>query len=109
MAAGMARLQRMGSRLGAAPSRLRTAPKVADPFYLSTEWRALKQRRRLDPDYYAACRRRKYPNERLILDHVRERRDGGAELDPANTEWLTMSEHQAKTARAKAERAEGRR
>lgn len=63
--------------------------------------------RRRDPDYAAAKARAKV-GERLILDHVRERKDGGADLDPANTQWLTHSEHQAKTARARAARA-GRR
>jgi hypothetical protein len=87
--------------------RVAAAPKVADPFYLSAEWTALKDRRRLDPDYYAALRRRRYPGERLILDHVRELKDGGAELDAANTEWLTHSEHQAKTAKARGARAAG--
>jgi hypothetical protein len=60
----------------------------------------------LDRDYFEALSRAK-SGERLILDHVRERKDGGADLDPANTEWLTFSEHQAKTAKAKARRARG--
>lgn len=83
-------------------------PKVADPFYLSREWIALRERRRADADYVAAVARAK-PGERIVLDHVKERKDGGADLDPANTEWLTHSEHQAKTAKAKAARAMRRR
>jgi len=79
-------------------------PKVADRFYLSREWTQLVARRRLDPDYAAALGRAK-PGERLVLDHVRERKDGGADLDPANTQWLTHSEHQRKTARERAKRA----
>jgi len=104
----MGRLTALGSRLSPPAPRLKQQPKTADPFYQSSEWRDLKERRKLDPDYYAARRRAK-PGERLILDHVDERRDGGAELDPANTEWLTMSEHNAKTARARAERSRGKR
>ena len=34
---------------------------------------------------------------------------GGAELDPKNTQWLTNTEHQAKTAKERKERAHGRR
>jgi 5-methylcytosine-specific restriction protein A len=104
----MGRLTALGSRLSPPKPRLTSAPKTADPFYLSSEWQALKARRRLDPDYYEARGRAK-PGERLILDHVRERKDGGDDLDPANTEWLTSSEHNRKTARERAKRAFGRR
>lgn len=100
----MVRLSLAPRRLGSAPRRLRAAPKRADPFYLSKEWRALVERRKLDPDYAEAKARAK-EGERLILDHKAERKDGGADLDPSNTEWLTHSEHQAKTPRAKRARA----
>lgn len=103
----MGRLKEMAPRLGRARPRLAPAPKVAERFYSSPEWLALRARRKLDSDWFAAKRRAK-PGERLILDHIRERRDGGDDLDPANTQWLTMSEHQAKTARVKAGRARGR-
>jgi hypothetical protein len=102
----MGRLKALPPRLSRPAPRLTAPAKTADPFYLSSEWRALKERRKLDADYYAARRRAK-PGERLILDHIVERRDGGAELDPANTEWLTHSEHNAKTAAVKAKRARG--
>src|SRR5688572_2791755 len=95
------------SRLGSPPARVRSEPKRADRFYSSPGWRALVSARKLDADYFAARARAKQ-GERLILDHVRERKDGGADLDPANTEWLTHSEHQAKTARARHRRAQGR-
>jgi 5-methylcytosine-specific restriction protein A len=97
----------MQSRLSTQPPRVRAPAKVAEPFYLTAEWHRLKARRRLDPDYFAAKARAKH-GERLILDHVRERKDGGSDLDPSNTEWLTNSEHQAKTAKARARRAQGR-
>jgi len=103
----MTRLTAMPSRLGAIGQRLPAMPKVADPFYLSRPWIELRERRRRDPDYAAAVARAK-PGERMVLDHKQERKDGGADLDPANTEWLTHSEHQAKTARAKAARARRR-
>jgi hypothetical protein len=95
------------SRLSRLAPRLSHAAKRADPFYLSPEWNALKARRKLDPDYFAACARRKYAGERLILDHDQEIKDGGAMLDPSNTVWRTMSEHQAKTAKRRGERARG--
>jgi hypothetical protein len=103
----MGRLKAAPSRLSAPKPRVGAPPKEAERFYSSKGWLALKARRRLDGDYFAALRRRKHPGERLILDHVRERKDGGADLDPANTEWLTDSEHAAKTAKARAKRAGG--
>lgn len=102
----MGRLTAAPGRLAALPPRLRPAPKVAEPFYQSKAWLQLKARRRLDSDYFAALARRR-GGERVILDHVRERKDGGADLDPLNTEWLTFTEHQRKTAKARAKRARG--
>jgi 5-methylcytosine-specific restriction protein A len=103
----MGRLKALPSRLSRPAPRLAQPAKTADPFYLSSEWKALKARRKLDPDYYAALRRAK-PGEWVVLDHVRERRDGGADLDPKNTEWLTSSEHNAKTARERTKRVQRR-
>jgi 5-methylcytosine-specific restriction protein A len=94
------------SRLRRAEARMRSMPKTANPFYLSPEWRQLVARRKLDSDWFAAKARAK-AGERLILDHDHEIKDGGALLDPANTVWRTMSEHQAKTAKRRAERARG--
>lgn len=102
----MGRLKAMPSRLGSLPGKVRALPKQVEPFYQSAAWKRLVEDRKLDADYFAAkARARK--GERLILDHKRERKDGGADLDPANTAWLTFSEHQAKTARARAARARG--
>ncbi|PKB19646.1 hypothetical protein B0I00_1886 [Novosphingobium kunmingense] len=100
----MVRLVRLAPRLAPMLPRVARAAKVADSFYQSPEWVALRAKRMRDADYREAKARAK-PGERLILDHKTERRDGGADLDPANTVWLTFSEHQAKTAQAKAERA----
>lgn len=102
----MGRLTNIKPQLGSIGPRLRPPPKITEQFYSSPEWRALVARRKRDPDHAAAQRRAK-PGERLILDHIKERRDGGAEFDPANTAWLTMSEHAAKTAKAKGRRARG--
>lgn len=103
----MGRLKALKPRLALAPNRLKLLPKATERFYSSPEWRALVARRKLDGDYFAALARRKDRTERLILDHIRERKDGGADLDPANTQWLTMSEHAAKTAAARADRSRG--
>ncbi|WP_423804552.1 HNH endonuclease [Novosphingobium lindaniclasticum] len=42
-----------------------------------------------------------------MLDHKQERKDGGADLDPANLEWLCQPHHNRKTAEARARRARG--
>jgi hypothetical protein len=103
----VARLKALPSRLSTQAPRLKLPPKSAEPFYRSAEWRRLVARRKLDADYFAALRRAKR-GERLILDHVHEIKDGGALLDPLNTEWLTISEHNRKTAKKRGERALGR-
>ena len=102
----MARLRALPGRIASLPGRIKPLPKVVEPFYKSKGWLALVAQRKLDADYFIARARGK-PGERMILDHIVERRDGGADLDPLNTQWLTMSEHQAKTARARRARATG--
>lgn len=98
----MAKLMRAPSRIAGAPARVRVPPKVALPFYQSPEWKALRASRMKDADYREAKRRAR--GGRVILDHVREIKDGGAPLDRRNTQWLTFAEHQAKTAAEKAKR-----
>lgn len=88
-------------RYGAAPPRYGPAPKVADPFYLSGEWRALA----------SACKRRagwrceecgvQARGRGLIADHIVEIKDGGARLDPSNVRALCARCHQVKTAKAR--------
>ncbi len=95
------------ARLSARPARFAAAPKRVEPFYKSKEWLALLALRKRDADYFAALERAKAKSERVILDHIVERKDSGADLDPANTQWLTHSEHQAKTAKAKRARVAG--
>jgi 5-methylcytosine-specific restriction endonuclease McrA len=43
----------------------------------------------------------------VIADHIVERKDGGADLDPNNIELLCHAHHQKKTALARARRARG--
>jgi len=94
------------ARIGPAPVRssLRVPPKTAESFYLSPEWRQLVARIRRERG--AWCQRCG-SNHRLIGDHIVERKDGGADLDPDNIELLCHRCHQRKTAQAQAKRARG--
>jgi hypothetical protein len=81
-------------------------PKVADPFYLSPEWRALlaeiiaeRGRRCEDP----GCRRLTPPT-RVFGDHIVELRDGGARLDKRNVLLRCGACHTLKTAATRAAR-----
>lgn len=89
-------------RYATLPPRVRVAPKAADPFYLSAEWRSLVAR--LKRRRGGRCERCG-SDHRLIGDHVVELRDGGAALDEGNIMILCQSCHNAKTARARAARA----
>lgn len=78
-----------------APMDMRTArpgPKLADPFYISKDWRALlakiihKRGRRCEQ-----CGKTHEDDGSLVVvigDHIVERRDGGAELDENNIRLL---------------------
>lgn len=86
-------------------------PKVAEGFYLSAEWRAYRKahrdetRRREGGVWCSVCG----SGERLILDHVEERKDGGADFPPyEGARWYCGGCHNAKTARARAARASGK-
>lgn len=101
-------------RITAADSRrLKPQPKRADPELLSSAhraWRAEVLRRagyRCEwIDGGRRCERRA-PEHRLFADHIRERRDGGAALDPANGQALCGSHHTEKTAIQRAKRLMG--
>lgn len=101
-----ARLRAMGSALTAPPPRLTAPPRQGDPFYQSREWRdlvaAIKQAR---GDRCARCG----SHHRVAGDHVQERRDGGAALDPANIELLCQACHNSKTAEVRQARGSGHR
>ncbi|AKR49905.1 hypothetical protein SRCM100623_02802 [Acetobacter pasteurianus] len=83
-----------------------TAPKRADPFYLSREWRQLM--RHLVEMRGSVCQACGRTNTRLFGDHIIELKDGGAKLDPANIQLLCGSCHTKKTARARAARMAAR-
>lgn len=79
-------------------------PKRADADLLSPEWRRLVMCRKKDADFLAGCKLCG-SHENLRLDHVIERKDGGAAFDPANTQWLCNACNVRKGARAKRRRA----
>ena len=103
--ADVAQLKGLPSRLGSAPSRVRAMPKKAEGFYQSKKWRV--QVRAIKRQRWPWCERCG-SGHRLAGDHKIERKDGGAELDPANIELLVQPCHNRKTALARAARVQER-
>jgi len=98
----MARLSRMPAVLNSAPLRVNFAPKKADDFYLSKEWRRLvDQVKAVRGKRCEACGCK---HCRLIGDHIREIKDGGAMMDITNVQLLCLHCHNRKTAKAKKQR-----
>jgi 5-methylcytosine-specific restriction protein A len=105
------RLRQLPARVAALPARVAALPKMAERFYQSAEWLAYRRaHRRWTAErqggvWCAVCG----AGGRLILDHKVERKDGGADF-PAfdGAEWLCTSCHNAKTAKARGRRANGR-
>lgn len=88
------RLTKLGPRLSAGQPRLSSPPKITEDFYRTPAWISLVRRltavrgRRCQ-----ACGKTRDDDDkpvRLIADHIVERRDGGAELDPANIQLLCI-------------------
>lgn len=100
----MGRLSNIKPLVGSLPPRIALAPKLADRFYQSPEWRDLV--RSIKQMRGAFCERCGSTN-RIIADHIVERKDGGADLDPSNIELLCSPCHNRKTAQARARRARG--
>lgn len=105
MGARVGKLKSMPARLGGLKPRLAPMPKVADRFYQSAEWKALRSAKRAQgPAFCCVCG----CGGRLILDHREERRDGGADLPGLDgLDWYCTAHHNAKTAAARARRARG--
>lgn len=89
-------------------AKLKMAEKRVDPFYNSPEWRALMvviKRHRGE-----RCEDREHWPEhprigiRIYGDHIIERKDGGAPLDPRNILLRCPPCHQRKTAAERAKR-----
>ncbi|BBK37703.1 hypothetical protein STAQ_27810 [Allostella sp. ATCC 35155] len=106
----MARIRCAPPRIAAADTRrVLPPPKRADAELLTPEhraWReAVLQRAGHRCEAIEGGRRCEVrAPARLFADHIRERRDGGAGLDPANGQCLCGRHHTLKTARARAER-----
>jgi hypothetical protein len=106
----MAKLKTLGPSVRTMDTRtVKPLPKRADPELLTPEhraWRAEVLRRagyRCEQiERGKRCEVRE--PARLFADHVVERRDGGAPLDPANGRCLCGSHHTRKTAAARAAR-----
>jgi len=85
-------------------------PKRADPFYQSDEHLQFRQavltRAGHRCEWIENGQRcsKAAPQHRLFANHIVERRDGGAELDPANGNCLCGRHHSLWTARERAKR-----
>ena len=97
-------LKRMPSRFARPMAKVTALPKKAEPFYLSSAWRDLVARLKRERGNW--CEKCGSP-KRIIGDHKVERKDGGADLDPANVELLCHACHQRKTAEARKARVTG--
>ena len=88
-------------------ANLRTAalpPKVADPFYTSPAWIALRDRVRREAGgrcQVAGCGR---VERGMIVDHIVELKDGGAPLDRSNARLMCRAHHNQKTVTERAKR-----
>lgn len=75
--------------------------KAVDPFYLTPEyrrWRAIVIARANGKCQWPGCG---VAEPRMYADHIVERRDGGAPLDPANGQCLCARHHGVKTGQAR--------
>ncbi|WP_147049081.1 HNH endonuclease signature motif containing protein [Methylobacterium gnaphalii] len=105
----MGRLGTLAPRLKVLDTRTaRPAPKVADPELLTAEhkaWRLEVLKRAHWRCQWPGCQAHgRRGGVRLYADHILERKDGGASLDPRNGQTLCPKHHQVKTAKARAAR-----
>ena len=93
--------------------RIKPEEKKADPFYLTPEYRAWREKvigkagRRCEAvDHGNRCRKSEFnrPPDRMFADHIKEVRDGGAKYDPVNGQCLCGRHHTLKTVDARAKR-----
>ena len=76
--------------------------KVADPFYSSAAWIALRDRVRREAR--GRCQVQGCTQRGAIVDHIVELKDGGAPLARSNLMLMCASHHAAKTAAERAKR-----
>lgn len=107
---GVRRLRMVAPRLATSGRSLRPpASGQTDGFYQSSPWQRLARSVKEARGYRCEeCGVDKSDDPRgLIADHVCERKDGGADLDPANIRLLCAACHNAKTAAARLTRVVG--
>lgn len=96
------------------PTRLKpikqyTAPlqeKTAEPFYKSPEfrrWREQVRRNARGRCQWPGCSHSD-ATARMFADHIVERKDGGAPLDPSNGQYLCADHHNKKSAQERKRR-----
>lgn len=89
----------------------RQEPKRADPELLTAEHKAWRKAVLERAGYRCQAIEngqrctKAAPDHRLFADHIVERKDGGAKLDPANGRCLCGSHHTQKTLAARLKRA----
>ena len=91
-------LRALQPRIGLA--NLRTAalpPKVADRFYSSPAWIALRDRVRREAGGRCQAPGCGRAERRMFVDHIVELKDGGAPLERSNTMLVCSSHHVLKT------------
>ena len=92
-------------RIGMVDLQTATLPsKVAEPFYSSAEWIALRDRVRREANGRCQAQGCGRAERRMYVDHIVELKDGGAPLDRSNVWLLCGSHHTAKTASERARR-----
>lgn len=109
----LAKLKMMAPAIRTIDTRsVKLAPKTADSFYLSPEWRKLmgqiiaeRGRRCEDPQCDGKTHRH---GMRVFGDHIVELRDGGAPLDKRNVLLRCGSSHTKKTLAVRAKRMAAR-
>ena len=109
----MAGLAKLTARLPTFDTRrVAPPPKVAEPLYSTPEYRAWRDAvidraggRCEALTARGRCHKAR-SRHRMFADHKVEVRDGGAKFDVANGQCLCGSHHTAKTARARAARAQ---
>lgn len=110
----MAKLPTIAPRIPTLDTRtVKPMPKVADAELQTTEHRQWREQVLINAGFRCQaiedgqrCDRRA-PEHRMFADHVVERRDGGAPLDPLNGQCLCGKHHTMKTVRARTERLRG--
>ena len=98
-------LQALQPRVGLAD--LRTAalsPKVADTFYSSPAWIALRNQVRREAGGRCQAPGCGRAERRMFVDHIVELNDGGAPLERRNVWLLCASHHSLKTVAERAKR-----